>query len=482
MSVTRRQDGYANLMSGLGIPSLDRTAGTFQTSGWLGRGLSRYWASRWNIYELTNLYLTNGLAQKIVDKPSDDAFQRGVEVENDEDEVMVGEYDRLSVMTRMADAVRWARLYGGAALILVAQDGGDFTDPLNLDNLDTVNEIRVYDITCINGTEKFYTDQSDPDTFGKQEFYVVVPPHSQSFEIHETRLIPVAGEPLPPNIARYNRLQWAGRSVLEACAKDIGRYDRALDWSERLLERKQQAVYNMTGLADAFTHGTEGLAVKRINMIDQVRSNLNSIIVDKDDTYNVLSPGIDGVQALIQEYQTALAASTGFQENMLFGKSTKGLNQTNAGDLESHYVMVAHIQQVIAKPPLEKLTSILWLQKSLDGKIPDDWEITFNSLWVPTAKEEADKELVEQQADNYREQTLMALVTNQIITPEEARQVVVEEMYAEYEFDPTLPTFPEELNYSANVDVTQMDVPTNTTQVAPGVNTTTLPNTPTPRR
>jgi hypothetical protein len=312
---------------------------------------------------------------------------------------------------------------------------------------------------CIQGTDKYYDDASDPDTFGKMEFYLVTPPHSQQFEIHETRLIPIAGEPLPPNIASYNRIPWTGRSVLESCAKDIGRYERGLDWSERLLERKQQAVYNMSGLGEMFANGDDALVVRRINMVDQVRGNLNSVVVDKDDTYAVQSPGIDGVQAVIDEFKTALAASSGFQSNMLFGQSTKGLNQTNAGDLESHYVMVAHIQQVIAKPALEKLTSILWLQSELKGKIPDDWEITFNSLWVPTAKEEADKELVEAQAENFKEQTLIAFMTNQIMTPEEVREVVVEEFYQEYEFDPTLPEFPEELNYSAGVDVTQMDVP-----------------------
>jgi hypothetical protein len=473
MNAIRRQDGYANLLSGLGVPSLDRTSTTFQTSNWLGRGLSRYWSLRWSVFELTNLYITSGLAQKIVDKPADDSFQRGIEIENDEDEVMQDEYDRLSVLTRMADAIRWSRLYGGAALILIAQDGGDFTDPLNTDNLDTINEIRVYDITSIHGTEKYYTDQNDPDTFGKPEFYQITPSEGQTFEIHETRLIPVPGEPMPPNMMKYNRIPWAGRSVLESCAKDIGRYERALDWTERLLERKQQAVYNMSGLGEMLANGDDAMAIKRINMVDQVRGNLNSVVVDKDDTYAVQSPGIDGIQAALQEFQTALAASTGFQENMLFGKSTKGLNQTNAGDLESHYVMVAHIQEVIVRPPLEKLTSILWLQKELKSSIPDDWHITFNPLWVPTAKEEADKDLVEEQADNFRQQTLVAFMDNQILSPEEVRQIVVEDMYAEYEFDPTLPTFPEELNYSANVDVTQMDVPTDPSQ-PPGVNTTTL--------
>jgi uncharacterized protein len=122
-----------------------------------------------------------------------------------------------------------------------------------------------------------------------------------------------------------------------------------LAWAIRLLERKQQGIYNMAGLADALEQGADSLVVKRLNTVDMVRSNLNSIAVDAEDAYRVENLSLDGVQQILQEYQVALSAVSNIPGVILFGKSTTGLNATGSGDLENYYGMVSHIQNVIAR-------------------------------------------------------------------------------------------------------------------------------------
>ena len=465
-----------NVMSSLGTPGLDRTVSTFQ-SGWYGRNhnLSGVARSRFNTYALTNLYLSSGLAQKVVDRPSDDAFQRGVEIEEDVDELMEAEYDRLAVLTRMADAVRWTRLYGGSAILVIAKDGGELTDPLNLDTLDTVQELRVYDLTCIKGTNQYYIDDTDPTTFGKVEFYQITPWNAPAIIVHESRLIPVAGDPLPAGLIWYNNIYWAGRSNLEACYQDLMRYDQGMEWSLRLLERKQQAIYKMEGLGQMFAQGDDDIARQRINMVDLVRGNLNSVVIDKNDEYTIMSAGMDGVQSLLDEYQTALSASSNIPITILFGKSTRGLNQTGSGDLEAYYGMVSHIQNVIARPALERLTAILWVQNSLKGKAPEDWHIEFNPLWQQNVVEEAQADLYEAQAINFEVQALSSLMTNQILAPEEVRKIVVNK-FPDYEFSEELPVFPEtDTQYADGVDTSMMDVPGKTPQSKQTVQMTVQP-------
>src|SRR3954463_14715938 len=109
MSANPRQDGYTNIVTGIG-----GSTGTFSGDWSRQSNMSGVMRGRFNINQLTNLYLSNGLAQKIVDRPADDAFHRGIEIDEDTDDVMSAEYDRLRVLTKMADAVRWTRLYGGA--------------------------------------------------------------------------------------------------------------------------------------------------------------------------------------------------------------------------------------------------------------------------------------------------------------------------------------------------------------------------------
>jgi phage-related protein (TIGR01555 family) len=441
-----RNDGFMNVLSGMSAANAN------------GDISARAWAGRRSNYTYAEAYMTNGLAQKIIDRPADDAFQRGITIENDEDEVMSAEFDRLQVLAKMADAVRWSRLCGGSALLLIAKDGGEFTDPLNLDSLESVEEIKVLDANCIRGTDRYYTDPNDSETYGKLEFYSITCPGKNAFDVHETRLIPMGGEPIPYGITAYNRVHWIGRSALESCYTDLVRYGLGLEWSLRLLERKQQAVYAMQGLGEMFAQGMDNVVKERINLVDVVRGNLNSVVIDKDDTYVIQTPGMDGVDSAIQEYQTALAAASNMPVTILFGKSTTGLNQTGAGDLEAYYGMVSKIQNVIARPPFEKLVSVLWVQSSIKGKIPDDWKIVYNPLWVLNDVELAQSQLATQQANTAEVAMLVSLMDNQIISPEEIRKIVVDK-YPEYEFPEDIPDSIGEVDYAEGVDPLMMAVP-----------------------
>jgi len=471
-----RFDNYSNLMSGLGIGGLDRTANTFWnpsrgSTGWRPHNMSGYWLGWTNHYELADMYMRKGLASKIIDRPADDAFQRGLQIEGDADGIMMDEYDRLSVFTVMANAIRWSRLFGGSAILLIAKDGGTFADPLNLNSLETIEEIRVLDITRIQPTDRYYLDPMQSN-YGQMEYYTISQPGSTTFDVHETRLITIGGEPMPQCYNLRNRLSWVGRSSLEGCIDSLSKYEQALEWSLRLIERKQQGIYNMVGLAEMLANGDDNLAVKRINMVDQVRSNLNSVMIDNEDTYNVLNLGLDGLDTMINEYQIAISADCNIPITILFGKSTTGLNATGSGDLESYYGMVKHIQEVQISPALEKLTAILWVQKSLTGQIPDDWEIVFNPLWVPTDMEVAQADNQQSQADNTEATMLLALMTNGILDPEEVRKVIVNDMLDEYDFPDTLPSSGGDINYANMVDLQNL-----VNGTAPGSNATGNTNT-----
>jgi uncharacterized protein len=466
ISIRPRQDGFQNVLSGLNTAGLDRTASTFHNGGSWRRGLERFWASRYSYYDYADIYAGSGIAQKIIDRPADDCLQRGVTIEGDEEGSIYDEYDRLSVYTQMSTAIRWTRLYGGAVILIIVKDGGELWEPLNYNSVEEVVELKVYDITCIKPTERTYSDPFDLVKFGQIEYYDLTPPGVNTFLVHETRMIFMSGEPLPLKQVSRQGINWVGRSVLEGCLDDLSRYDQALQWTIRLLERKQQGIYSMEGLGDLFAQGMDDVVSRRINLVDLVRGNLNSVVVDKNDDYNIENLGLDGVQSVIQEYQTALAASSNIPVVILFGKSTTGLNATGAGDLESYYGMVSHIQQVIAKPCLEKLTAMLYIQSTYTDAIPDKWKIEFNPLWVPSETEIATTNKTNQEANSIEVNTLMTLMNNSIISPEELRRIVVNK-YSEYEFVDELPSFEGDVNYAEGVDPADLEVPDDE-DVAPG--------------
>ena len=257
--------------------------------------------------------------------------------------------------------------------------------------LEQVLELRVYDMTCIKNSGRYYNDASNPETFGKIELYTITPPNLGSFAVNETRLITVSGDPVPMGYVNYNGIPWTGRPVLEGCMSDLMRYNQSLEWALRLLERKQQAVYAMSGLGEMFANGDDEIVQKRINMVDLVRGNLNSVVVDKEDTYTIQNLGMDGVQQAIQEYQSALCASSGIASIVLFGQTKGGLHSSgNKPTTETYYGVVAHVQNVVAKPAVEKLIATLYVQKTIKkSDIPDEWHIKWCPLWSPSELEKA---------------------------------------------------------------------------------------------
>jgi hypothetical protein len=246
------------------------------------------------------------------------------------------------------------------------------------------------------------------------------------------------------------------------------RYGQALEWALRLLERKQQAVYSMQGLGEMFANGDDAIVQKRINMVDLVRGNLNSVVVDKEDTYAIQNLGMDGVQSIIQEYQTALAASSNIPKMVLFGETTGGITTTGNNNLESYYSMVSHIQEVIARPPLERLISILYVQKSISN-IPDTWHIKYCPLWMPTGLEQAQSDQAEATADSANINNLVTLMNQGILSPEEVRKVIVNDIYNEYDFDDALPSDGGDINYAEGIDTSMLNVSAKKKQVVVGV-------------
>ena len=431
---SHRHDGWSNVLGGEGrwLPEKP-LAGDNK----LFHNMTRYWQTTAGQSDHEALYNASGIASVIIDRPADECFSKRVEIEGDDEELMNDEFDRLSVPATFADAVRWSRLFGSAAILMMVKDGGGWEDELNVDTIDTVEDLIVYDCRYIKPTNRLYSDVTNPK-FGQPEWYEIKPPGGTAFYCHETRMIPFSGDPLPKaNTAKASLPWWHGKSALSSCADDIARLMNAYYWTVKLLERKQQGIYKMEGLGDLFAQEMDGIVTKRINLVDTVRNILTSIVVDSKDEYTVLNLGLDNLDSVIGELQIAVCASSKFPSVILFGKSSTSLNATGAGELELYYGMVNLLRTKIAAPALERLTSVLWMQRSLKSKIPENWKIVFQPIWMPSAKEQADTKFVEAQARSAEVTMLVSLMDAMIITPEELRKILSKK-YLDYDLPETV--------------------------------------------
>lgn len=339
------------------------------------------------------MYAEGGLPARVVDMIPDTAVSRGVDITGD-DRVR-GELDRLKALPALADAWRWARLTGGGAIVVIAKDGRALREPLNLDSLDRIEELKLFTLDDVSATDRRYADPNEAN-FGMPEVYRVRTQTpgavAAEFFVHESRLIEIPGDPLPAKLNRKG-IPWAGRPAVTRAFRAIRRYGEGLHWALRLLEKKQQAVHKMKGLAEAIEAELEAAIRKRVEMVDSVRNALNGVAVDSEDDYQILSSDMGGVKDTLAEFQIALAAETGIPVTQLFGRSAAGLNATGDGDLEALYNTVAMGREVKVNPALERLVSLIRAQRTLasGGEAQGEaWSITWPALKPATAKESAE--------------------------------------------------------------------------------------------
>lgn len=378
------------------------------------------------------MYAEGGLPARVVDMIPDTAVSRGVVIAGD-DRVR-DELDRLKALPALADAWRWARLTGGGAILIVAKDGRALRDPLNLDALDTLLELKVFTLDDISATERRYSNPKEAN-YGMPEIYRVrvqaagVP--SAEFLVHESRLIEVPGDPLPAQLNRKG-IPWAGRPAAARAFRAIRRYGEGLTWALRLMEKKQQAVHKMRGLAEAIQTQMEAVVRKRVEMVDAARNALNGVAVDAEDDYQVLSSDMGGIKDTLAEFQIAVSAEAGYPVSVLFGRSAAGLNATGDGDLEGFYNTVAMGREVKLNPALERLVSLIRAQRSLAGSGTaqgETWSITWPPLKPATAKEEADVRKANAEASAREMDALSAAVDNGLSQDQALRYMKQEGLY-----------------------------------------------------
>lgn len=322
------------------------------------------------------VYGRGGLCARIIDKPADDCVARGIDIDGDDGSVIEDELKRLNVLGALADAVRWSRLYGGACIVPVMQDAGSLSEPMNADTVGKLIELRVFAINEVK-VARAYSNILEMN-YNQAEIYNI-----RNIPVHESRLIAVSGGRLPASMKQG--IHWRGRSDV-SCFDKVHRYEKSLDWAERILKRKQQAVHTMDGLAEILENGAESLVRKRIDMIDQVRGVMNTVVIDGDDKYTVQDLGVSGIDSLVEQFQTGISADCGIPVSILFGVSAAGMNATGAGDFEGYYDMVESLQSVRMMPALERIVQLICAQTAVKTNYAD-LRLKFRSPYTPTEKE-----------------------------------------------------------------------------------------------
>ena len=371
----------------------------------------------------------NALVRRIVTLVADDAMKNFIEIEGDSDDCILQELETLFVQEKLTEALYWDRLFGMSCALILADDGQELSEPININRLRRINGLEIFDKRDIYpDTTSIYLDTDIRDAnFGKPEFYTISPPNGNQFKAHRSRLLVFDGEMLP-KIERVAN-NGAGLSCLDGVPTALNRVKTAMNKTIDIMDKVSTSLLKLEGLSNLLARedGTQAV-IRRLELIDYSRRINGSVAVDKEDEYGIFNIPLTGLTDIIQEFEQALCAVTGYPFTVLFGRSPAGMNSTGKSDLQIYYDTVRRIQRRKIRPALEYLVRLIQLAKEgpTNGKELEKWSIKFKAIEPLNDLEQANVDKTQAEVRAAVVKLVFDLVDNQLLDATQARQYLKE--------------------------------------------------------
>lgn len=375
------------------------------------------------------LMYRNLIVRRIVTLVVDDAIKNFIEIEGDQDECIVQELEALFIPERLTEALYWDRLFGMSVALILADDGQEFDQPINLKRLRRISGIEVFDKRSVmEDSASLYYDTDVRDVnFGKAEYYTITPPNGNLFKVHRSRLLIFDGETLPKLERIANN--GAGLSCLDGIPAAINRVKTSMDKTIDIMDKVSTSLLKLQGLSNVLQteEGTKAV-IKRLDLIDYSRRLNGSIAIDKDDEYAVFNIPLGGLTDIIQEMEQYVCAVTGYPFTKLFGRSPAGMNATGQSDMQIYYDKVKSYQKRKLRPALEYLVKLIQLSSEgpTQGKELEKWSIKFKALEQLNDLEQANVDKTQAEVRAAVVKLVLDLVDNQMLDATQGRKYLAE--------------------------------------------------------
>ena len=345
---------------------------------------------------LNSLYRSNWVVQNVVGIIPDDMLREGFTVSGAVSPKYQQELDRCLRQTqlyaRINEGMRWGRLYGGAAGLILIRGQEDLSKPLDLETILPGTFAGLYIVDRWSGITpgmELVSDLTDPD-FGLPKFYdISMADGSIIVSVHHSRIIRFLGRELP-YLEKMAEMYW-GESEVEALYADIVKHDNVAANMAALTFRANVDSMEVENLDQLFSVAPTAIQQRFWNMMQAqnvLKSNFGMQLVNKGDSVKNTQYTFTGLQEIYDSMCLDLSGASRIPVTKLFGRAPAGLNATGESDLQNYYDYVDTLRESKLRPILEKLMPIIAM--SVWGGVPEDMDIQFPPLWTPTAKEVAE--------------------------------------------------------------------------------------------
>lgn len=343
---------------------------------------------------LNSLYRDNWVVQNVVGIIPDDMTKKWYNLSGSIGPEHLAEFQRLQRVTslreRVNEGLRWGRLYGGAAgLIMIRGQEGMLEKPLDLESVlpGSFAGLYILDRWCgVTPDAGLVLDMQDPD-FGLPDYYTISSPENRIVaRVHHSRVVRFTGRDMP-YLERIAEQYW-GASEVEALYKDVVKHDNVSENMAALTFRANVDTMEVPNLDQLFSLSSGEQQRRFWNTMQAqsvLKSNFGMQVVNRGDKLTNTQYSFGGLQEVYDSMCLDLAGASRIPVTKLFGRAPAGMNATGESDLQNYYDYVDSLRESKLRPVLEKLLPIMCM--SAWGMVPEGLELSFPPLWTPTAKE-----------------------------------------------------------------------------------------------
>lgn len=298
---------------------------------------------------------------------------------------------QVSFYRAYAEAIRLQRLYGGAAIVMLIDDGiEDPAEPVN------INRIRGIRGLCpLSRHEIFPLDVSVMDHTRPEAYRITtnqkLDPNqttiTTNITIHHTRVIRFDGLYLPWRL-RQQQNGW-GQAPLQVVWESWKTYETAVRGLEAGITDASVFWHKIPGLMNMVKAGNSNAIMKRMEINNLARSTYGGMILDKDEEIGFSERALGNMAQATAPFAEYMQATTGWPASILMGTSPGGLGKEGRFEERVWASLVEDWQTVYCREAVYDLFSMLMLAKEspMRGKLPDSWDVSFPSVFTETDTE-----------------------------------------------------------------------------------------------
>lgn len=399
-----RADGWQNATTGVGY-GLRTKALDFAPDARLPDGF------------LEQLYIGDPYLSRICRVVPREALRQGFRVKLGDPTAEGGVAAKMKALqapVRLRAAWTWARVFGGGAVFVGADDGLHPSLPLDRGAIRSVRFLITLDRRELI-PQRWYSDSLTPE-YGTPETYLLQRQGQSGVEravVHESRLIRFEG--LLSTRNRQMNLSGWGESELQRIYSVMQKFNGGWEAVGTLLQESSIGVLQMEQLAASMAADKNDTFKRRMQMMDLSKSVAGSLLIAKDEQFSRTEVGsLTGIADVLDKFLLLLSGAAEIPVTILMGQSPAGLSATGDSDVRWFYDRIKSDQTEILQPALERLVDLILLAKDgpTRGVLPAERSVEFAPLWQMTPLEQADLRQKVATAD-------AAYVTANIVTPEE---------------------------------------------------------------